>query len=46
MFDPLALWQAQCSGRVEGLALPCGHFIPEECPQETADALRRFLGGG
>jgi haloacetate dehalogenase len=46
MFDPLALWQAQCSGRVEGRALPCGHFIPEECPQETAEALRRFLGGG
>jgi haloacetate dehalogenase len=46
MFDPLALWQAQCSGRVEGRALPCGHFIPEECPQETADALRRFLGVG
>jgi haloacetate dehalogenase len=46
MFNPLALWQAQCSGRVEGRALPCGHFSPEECPQETADALRRFLGGG
>ena len=44
MFDPLALWQAQCSGRVEGRALPCGHFIPEECPQETAQALIRFLG--
>ncbi|MEI8266122.1 MAG: alpha/beta hydrolase [Betaproteobacteria bacterium] len=43
MFDPLALWQAQCSGRVEGRALPCGHFIPEERPQETADALRRVL---
>ena len=30
---------------VEGWALPCGHFLPEEAPAETLDALRRFLGG-
>jgi haloacetate dehalogenase len=44
LFDPLALWQAQCSGQVQGQALDCGHFIPEERPQEMAEALRRFLG--
>lgn len=44
LFDPLALWQAQCSAQVQGQALDCGHFIPEERPQETAEALRRFLG--
>jgi haloacetate dehalogenase len=43
MFDPLALWQAQCAGRVSGQALPSGHFIPEELPQETADALWSFF---
>jgi haloacetate dehalogenase len=43
LFDPLALWQAQCSGRVEARALPAGHFIPEELHLETAQALRRFL---
>jgi haloacetate dehalogenase len=43
MFDPLALWQAQCAGRVSGQALPCGHFIPEELPLETADALWSFF---
>ena len=43
LFDPLALWQAQCAGRVTGQALPAGHFIPEELPAETAQALQTFL---
>ncbi|MDB5963849.1 MAG: alpha/beta hydrolase [Polaromonas sp.] len=43
LFDPLALWRAQCSGRVEGQALPAGHFIPEEQPEATAAALRQFF---
>lgn len=33
-----------CSGRVDGGAIAdCGHFIPEEKPQELADWMRRFL---
>jgi haloacetate dehalogenase len=43
LFDPMALWQAQCGGTVTGTALPAGHFIPEELPQTTADALLAFL---
>lgn len=43
LFEPLALWQAQCAGRVTGWALPAGHFIPEELPDETAAALRGFF---
>ncbi|MGV3494970.1 MAG: alpha/beta fold hydrolase [Ramlibacter sp.] len=43
MFEPLALWQAQCAGQVTGQALPAGHFIPEELPAQTADALRGFF---
>lgn len=43
LFDPLALWQAQCKAQVSGSALPAGHFIPEELPQPTADALRTFF---
>ncbi len=43
MFKPLDLWQAQCAGRVSGQALPAGHFIPEELPRETADALWSFF---
>ena len=43
MFSPLALWQAQCTGQVSGQTLPCGHFMPEECPDEVAQLLGQFL---
>ncbi|MDM7944246.1 MAG: alpha/beta hydrolase [Hydrogenophaga sp.] len=43
LFDPLALWQAQCAGTVSGQAMPAGHFIPEELPEATAGALRSFM---
>jgi haloacetate dehalogenase len=46
LFDPLALWRAQCAGSVAGLAMPAGHFIPEELPGEVAAALRAHLGAG
>ena len=44
LFDPMALWRAQCSATVTGRALPAGHFIPEEVPDATATALRDFFG--
>lgn len=44
LFKPLELWQAQCSARVSGQAMPAGHFIPEELPADTAFALRVFFG--
>ena len=43
LFDPLALWRAQCSASVSGACLPAGHFIPEELPEATARALSDFL---
>jgi haloacetate dehalogenase len=43
LFDPLALWQAQCSAGVTGLCMPAGHFIPEELPGATAQALSDFF---
>ena len=43
LFDPMALWQSQCSGKVVGLAVPAGHFIPEERPDATAHALQQFF---
>jgi haloacetate dehalogenase len=46
LFKPLELWQAQCAGQVTGQAVPAGHFIPEELPGTTADALRGFFGQG
>jgi haloacetate dehalogenase len=43
MFQPLALWQAQCRAVVTGQAMPAGHFIPEELPQDTARKLALFF---
>ena len=43
LFDPLALWHAQCAGVVTGAALPAGHFLAEELPQETAAHLLAFF---
>ena len=43
LFDPLALWRAQCRGAVSGRLMPAGHFIPEELPAETAAALQAFF---
>ncbi|MFC5496353.1 alpha/beta hydrolase [Caenimonas terrae] len=43
LFDPQALWQAQCSGKVDARAVAAGHLIPEELHQQTAQALRGFF---
>ena len=43
LFTPLALWQAQCAGLVTGQVMPAGHFIPEELPQATSEALIGFF---
>lgn len=45
MFKPLALWQAQCSAIVTGHAMAAGHFISEELPEDTAQALTGFFRG-
>lgn len=42
-FDVLATWREKAAGPVEGRALPCGHFLPEEAPEATAEALAAFL---
>jgi len=42
MFDPLRDWR-EVATDVRGRALACGHFIPEEKPQELVAELRRFL---
>jgi haloacetate dehalogenase len=43
-YDPVAAWCAYASD-VRGVALPAGHFVPEEDPQGTLSALEDFLGG-
>jgi haloacetate dehalogenase len=41
--DPLPVWRRWCE-RVEGHALPGGHFIPEEAPEPLVRSLQSFLG--
>lgn len=41
-FDPLAEWRA-VADMVEGEALPCGHYIPEEAPAALLERLLRFM---
>jgi haloacetate dehalogenase len=41
-YDVLATWREKALD-VQGSALPGGHFLPEESPKETLDALLRFL---
>ncbi len=44
LFDPPALWRAQCAGKVTGELMDAGHYIPEELPDETAAYLGEFFG--
>lgn len=43
MFEPMALWRAQCAGQVSGEAIESGHFVPEEAHATVAQALLAFL---
>ncbi|MGH3245865.1 MAG: alpha/beta fold hydrolase, partial [Trebonia sp.] len=40
--DVTEIWRGYAS-QVEGRSLPCGHFLAEECPAQTAAALKEFL---
>jgi haloacetate dehalogenase len=42
-FDVLGAWREKASGPVTGHALDCGHFLPEEQPEATLQALLDFL---
>jgi haloacetate dehalogenase len=42
--DPLAMW-ADYAEDVRGRSLECGHFLPEEAPEETAAEILGFLEG-
>ncbi|HJO71710.1 MAG: alpha/beta hydrolase [Rhodospirillales bacterium] len=42
-FDVLATWRERAAD-VAGRALLCGHFLPEEAPEETYAELARFFG--
>jgi haloacetate dehalogenase len=42
-FEPLADWR-EYAGAVSGNSLDCGHYLPEERAEETAQAFMRFFG--
>jgi haloacetate dehalogenase len=44
LFDVLATWRERAE-HVTGKALPSGHFLPEEVPDQTLAELRTFLAG-
>ena len=41
-YDVLEIWKSRADD-VRGVALDCGHFLPEEAPERTAAELIRFL---
>lgn len=43
LFRPLDDWRRAADASVEGRALACGHYLPEEVPGEVVDALLAFL---
>src|SRR5690606_22303040 len=43
-YDVLDVWRGYAKD-VSGTALPADHYLPEEAPQQVADALRAFFRG-
>lgn len=43
-YDVLAVWSERAQ-QVEGRALECGHFLPEEAPTAVSEELLRFFTG-
>lgn len=41
-YDVLAVWR-DWADDVEGRGIDCGHYLPEEAPEETYEALHQFL---
>jgi haloacetate dehalogenase len=43
--DVLSVWQRGYATEAVGGALPCGHYVPEEAPEETLSWLLRHFAG-
>lgn len=42
-FDPLEVWQKWTKEKVQGSALACGHFLPEEKPKEVLSTIYKLI---
>jgi haloacetate dehalogenase len=42
LYDVMDIWRRHATN-VSGRALPAGHFLPEEAPEDTLTALQAFL---
>ena len=40
---PAEIWRNYANDIVDAKALPCGHYLSEEAPKETTEALRAFF---
>jgi haloacetate dehalogenase len=43
--DVLAVWKANYATDARGGPLPCGHYVPEEAPNETYEHLMKHFKG-
>lgn len=41
-FDPQRIWSSWAPN-LRTLTMPCGHFLPEEQPEQTAAPIERLL---
>lgn len=41
-YDVVSTWKEKAEN-VRGRSLPCGHFLPEEAPEETLEEMRKFF---
>lgn len=41
-YDVVSTWKEKAED-VRGRSLPCGHFLPEEAPEETLEEMRKFF---
>ena len=42
LYNPIEVWN-KWAKNVQGFSLDCGHFIPEERPEETIDYIKNFI---
>ena len=42
-FAPIEDWKRVASNEVTGCHVPCGHYIPEECPEELVAEAKTFF---